>query len=67
VRGEGVNGIRPPAVRVEKTDERLLTGVKTAGLAMATSSQLKIISRIQNAGGVSDIQYGFLVKLLVRR
>jgi hypothetical protein len=28
-------------VRVEKTDERLLTGVKTAVLAMADNSQLK--------------------------
>jgi hypothetical protein len=42
VRGEGVNGIRPPAVRVEKTEERLLTGVKTAALAIAASSQLYI-------------------------
>ena len=35
VRGEGVRGIRPPAVRVEKIPLRLLTGVKTAGLAMS--------------------------------
>jgi hypothetical protein len=42
VRGEGVIGIRPPAVRVEKTDERFLTGVKTAGLAMTTSSRLDL-------------------------
>lgn len=42
VRGEGVNGIRPPAVRVEKTEERLLTGVNTAALAMAASSQLYV-------------------------
>jgi hypothetical protein len=34
VRGEGVNGIRPPAVRVLKSDARLLTGVKTAVLAI---------------------------------
>ena len=39
VRGEGVKGIRPPAARVEKTDERLLTGVKTAGLAMTVGSR----------------------------
>jgi hypothetical protein len=39
VRGEGVNGIRPPAARVEKMEERLLTGVKTAGLAMTASSR----------------------------
>jgi hypothetical protein len=38
VRGEGVNGIRPPAVRVEKIPERLLTGVKIAALAMTASS-----------------------------
>lgn len=32
--GEGVKGIRPPAVRVEKSDERLLTGVRIAGVAI---------------------------------
>jgi hypothetical protein len=37
VRGEGVNGIRPPAARVEKTEERLLTGVKTAVVAMTAN------------------------------
>lgn len=38
VRGEGVSGIRPPAVRVLKTAERFLTGVtQTAVLAMTAS------------------------------
>jgi hypothetical protein len=40
--GEGVNGIRPPAVRVEKMDERVLTGVKTAGLAMTAQLELNL-------------------------
>jgi hypothetical protein len=44
VRGEGVNGIRPPAVRVEKTEERLLTGVKTAGLAISAALRLYHVS-----------------------
>jgi hypothetical protein len=44
VRGEGVKGIRPPAARVEKTADRLLTGVKTATLAMTASSRLIQVS-----------------------
>lgn len=34
VRGDGVRGIRPPAVRVEKMPWWLLRGVETAAVAI---------------------------------
>ena len=65
VRGEGVKGIRPPAVRVEKTDERLLTGVKTAVAIVAKLSHCMSVSQdIWIKWGACDVQYGFLVLLL---
>ena len=58
VRGEGVMGIRPPAARVEKTELRFLTGVRTAGLAMtAKCSCWKTVRRLHAREKVGHCSY----------
>jgi hypothetical protein len=56
VRGEGVNGIRPPAVRVEKSPAWDFMGVDTAVAIVAISGMISVERQINVS--IDDKRFG---------